>query len=180
VEAPPVASDASRPVRPPRLRSPLARAVVPVLGGIAVLALILAATWAMAALISRGDAESSERLAPTEFQLGSVDRFADVVAESGPIVLPDLNTSSGTRAVVLDHRGNDPTRGWIVYWAYPADGDAACEVTQIRGTRTFQDCTGRRVDVSELAPPEGVRPIVVDGEQLWIDLRADDATSTTD
>ena len=153
--------------------------MVPVLGGIAVLALIFLATWAMAALISRGDAESSGRLAPTEFQLGSVERFSDVIAESGPIVLPDLNTSTGARAVVLDHRGEDPTRGWIVYWAFPADLDPSCEVTQVRGKSPFEACAGRRVDVSELAPPEGVRPIVVDGEQLWIDLRADDVTTTT-
>lgn len=178
VDAPPATPLAAPPVRPPRLRTPLARAVVPVVGGLAVLALIFLATWGMSVLISRGDAESSERLAPTEFELGSVEHFAEEIAESGPIVLPDLNTASGTRTVIVDHRGDDPTRGWIVYWGYPAGRDASCPVTQIRGTRSFEDCDGRRLEVSELEPPVGVRPVVVDGQRLWIDLRAEDAPAT--
>ena len=122
VPAPPTAPTAEPATRSPRLRSPLARAVVPVLGGAAVLGLIFLATWGMAVLIAGGDADSSERLAPTEFELGSVERFAEVIAEEGPIVLPDLNTTSGERTLVVDHRGDDPTRGWVVYWGFPAGG----------------------------------------------------------
>ena len=166
-------------MRPTRLRSPLARAAVPVLGGIAVLTLIFLATWGMAVLIAGGDADSSERLAPTEFQLGSVERFAEEIAESGAIVLPDLDTASGTRTLVLDHRGDDPTRGWIVYWGYQAGRDPSCAVTQVKGTSTFEDCDGVQLDVSELERPLGVRPRVVDRQILWIDLRADGTPSTT-
>jgi len=150
-----------------------------VFGGIAVLALIFLATWGMAVLIAGGDADSSERLAPTEFQLGSVERFAEEIAEAGPIVLPDLDTDSGERTLVVDHRGDDPTRGWVVYWAYPAAGDPSCVVTQIEGTSTFEDCDGVQLDVDELQRPDGVRPRVVDRRTLWIDLRAGDTTSTT-
>ncbi len=153
--------------------------MVPVLGGAAVLGLIFLATWGMAVLIAGGDADSSERLAPTEFELGSVERFAEVIAEEGPIVLPDLNTTSGERTLVVDHRGDDPTRGWIVYWGFPAGGAATCAVTQIRGTSAFEDCDGQQVDVSELEPAAGVLPIVLDNQRLVIDLRPNDNSTPT-
>jgi hypothetical protein len=177
MSAPPTTPDVvpGSPVRPPRLRSPLARAVVPVLGGIAVIGAILLATWGMAVVISRGDAESTERLVPTEFQLGNVERWSETIAEDGPFILADLNTDSGLRSLVVDHVGDDPTRGWAVYWAYPADRDPSCEIEQVRGTRAFVDCDEREIDVTDLMPPEGVRPRIDDRTTLTIDLRADDA-----
>ena len=45
---------------------------------------------------------------------------------------------------MLDHAGDDPTRGWQRLWAYPADRDASCPVEQVEGRRTFSDCDGRR------------------------------------
>ena len=155
-----------------QLRSPLARALIPVLGGIVVLALIFLSTWLIAVLVSGGD-NATERLAPTEFRVGPVEQVADEIEESGPIVFPDLNTTSGTRTLVLDHEGSDPTRGWVVYWGFRAGGDPLCDVTQVEATSTFIDCTGARFEVTELAPPEGVRPRVDDRTTLTIDLRAD-------
>lgn len=166
--------------RASRLRSPLARAVVPVVGGIAVIGLILLFTWGLAAFISRGGAESTERLAPTVFEVGNVESIADSVAADGPLLFPGLNTTTGARSLVLDHDGGDPARGWIVYAGYPADRDASCSVEQVRGTSAFTDCDGRRLDVSDLAPPErGVFPVVEDRTVLSIDLRGA-APATTD
>jgi hypothetical protein len=156
----------------PELRSPLARAVVPVLGGAAVLALIGLFTWGMAAYISRGGGEGSERLAPSTFTVGSVEGLSETVAERGPLFFPELGTTIGTRSIVIDHTGDDPADGWRVYWAYPADRDATCVVEQVPGTSDFIDCDGRTIDVGELSPPEvGVFPIVEDGKTLVIDLR---------
>jgi hypothetical protein len=160
------------PVRPPRLRSPFARAVVPVLGGIIVIGLIFLATWISAVLISGGGAETTARLAPPVFPMGSVKERAESIAEDGPIVLADLHTTRGDRSLVVDHEGDDPTAGWKLYGGYPADLDATCPVTQVRGTQTFTDCNGRQLDVTELARPDGVHPTVVDSERLEIDLRA--------
>jgi hypothetical protein len=159
-----------------RLRSPLARAVGPVLGGALVIALIMVATWGIAALVKE---RPTERLAPSTFTVGGVEGIADEIADSGPLLFPGLNTTTGERTLVLDHEGDDPTRDWQVYWAYPADRDPSCVVTQIQATATFTDCDGRRLDVSALARPAGVRPVVENRETLSIDLRAPVSTTTT-
>lgn len=162
-------------VAPRRFRSPLARALGPVLGGLVVLVALAGLTWAMAAFISSGSAETSERLAPRQLFLGAaVNRAADV-ERGGPLLFPGLNTSRGERSLVLDHTGDDHTRGWIVYAAHPADRGPQCGIDQVRGTKEFIDCEGRRLMVSDLAPPErGVFPIVQDQVRLVLDLGGPD------
>jgi hypothetical protein len=160
------------PVRGPRLRSPLARAVVPVVGGLAVIGLIFLGTWLVALSVNRPTA-----LAPSTFSIGSVQNRARSIAEDGPILLPGLATTTGRHTVVLDHTGDDPTSGWRLFWAYPDDRDETCLVVQVRGTSAFDDCDGRRIDVADLAPAAGALPIVENSETLTIDLR--EATRTT-
>jgi hypothetical protein len=139
----------------------------------AAIALIGLATWAMAAYISSGGGETSERLAPSEFTIGPVESLADEVADDGPLLFPELGTAIGTRSIVVDHTGDVATDGWRVYWAYPADRPPTCVVDQIRGTRSFVDCDGRTVDVADLSPPDqGVFPRVDDRTTLVVDLRA--------
>jgi hypothetical protein len=154
------------------LKTPLARAVVPVLAGIALLGLIGLFTWGLAAYISGGGGQGSERLAPSTFTVGNVENLAATVAEDGPLFFPELGTAIGTRSIVVDHTGEDPTDGWRVYWAYPADRDSSCIAKQVPGTSSFVDCDGRTIDVSQLSPPDkGVFPIVQDGKTLVIDVR---------
>lgn len=162
----------------PELRSPVARAVLPVIGGLVVLAAIGAFTWGIAAYISRGGADGSERLAPSTFTIGNVESLSEEVAESGPLYFPELGTAIGTRSIVVDHTGTDPRDGWRVYWGYPADRPASCVVEQVPGTADFVDCDGRTVGVTELSPPdEGVFPRV-DDNVLIVDLRgAETATA---
>jgi hypothetical protein len=158
--------------RPVKLRSPFARAVVPVLAGILALAVIGLITWGIAVWISRGDSVASERLAPSTFKVGSTQNAARIVAEQGPILFPGLNTTTGERTIVLDHVGDDPAKGWQIYFAYPAGGDPSCAVVQIVGSRRFTDCKGNELDVTELAPPPaGVNPVVEDKRILVLDLR---------
>jgi len=158
--------------REPRLKSPVARAVVPVLGGLAALAAIALFTWAIAAWMSGGGTEPSDRLAPQRLELGSVENRADDVADEGPILITELSTVDGSRSLVVDHEGDDPTQGWRLYYAYPV-GRPDCPIEQVIGTRTFIDCDGSELDVSELSPPlEAVRPVVEDRRTLYLDLRA--------
>jgi hypothetical protein len=156
--------------RPVKLKSPLARAVVPVLGGIAFFVVLALVLWGIAAWISRGGADVSDRLAPSRFEVGSVQSAAGVVAEDGPIIFPGLNTTTGERTLVLDHEGADPTRGWRIFYAHPI-GRPECPVEQVIGTREFIDCDGATITVNDLSPPDsGVFPVVENQRVLYIDL----------
>jgi hypothetical protein len=142
-----------------------------VLGGIAGLVAIGLFTWAVAAYVSRGGAESTDRLSPSTLQIGSAQGAAQIVAEDGPVLFPGLNTTTGERTLVLDHEGDDPTRGWRIFYAYPAGRDPSCAVEQIVGTREFIDCDGGTIDVSDLSPPPpGVNPVVENQRTLVINL----------
>jgi hypothetical protein len=146
--------------------------VTPVIAGIAVLGLLALFLWGMAAWISRGNGVASERIAPSELTVGSVESMAAQVEENGPLFFPELGTSIGTRSIVVDHTGDVDADGWRVYWAYPADREPTCVVEQVVGTRSFLDCDGRTIDVAELSPPDaGVFPRVDGRETLVIDLR---------
>lgn len=164
-------------VRRPVPRTPLQRALYPVLGGIAFFAVLGGATWIAAAVLSRNPDRLSEDLAATTFEVGSTDSLSSIIADDGPLIFPDLVRSGGVRSVVLDHTGDDPGLGWVVYYAYPADRDLDCKVAQVQGTRTFTDCEGRTIDVEDLAPPTGVFP-VVSADTIIIDLQG--AAGTTD
>lgn len=163
--------------RPIRLKSPLARAVVPVLGGIAFFVLLGLVTWGIASWISRGGADVTERLAPSRFEVGSVQNAAQIVDEDGPIIFPGLNTTTGERTLVLDHEGADPTRGWRIFYAHPIDRPD-CPVEQVIGTREFIDCDGVTIVVTDLSPPDsGVFPVVENQRILYIDLAGVTTTS---
>ena len=84
--------------------------MVPVLGGVVVLAAIFGATWAIAAWNARSDAEPTTRLAPRTLPVGRVESVAATITEMGPILFPGLNTTTGERTLILDHQGDDPTR----------------------------------------------------------------------
>jgi hypothetical protein len=155
------------------VRSAFGRAVVPVAGGIVVLAAIFAATFGLASWISRGGAETSTRLAPETLPVGAVERVAASIADRGPMLFPGLDTTTGERTLILDHEGDDPTRGWRVYLAYPATADPSCGVTQVRGTSRFTDCNDDELDITELARPTDACPIVENREHLSIGLRAE-------
>ena len=156
----------------PELRSPVARAVVPVLAGIVLLAALGGFTWAIAAWISDGGGNTSNRFAPSVWTVGQVEPLAEEIAENGPLYFPELGTAIGDRSIVVDHTGDVDADGWRIYWAYPADRDASCVVTQVVGTRQFTDCEGRTIEVEQLAPPDtGVFPRVEDRRTLVLDLR---------
>jgi hypothetical protein len=145
--------------------------VVPVAAGLAFFAALFLVTWLVAAWITN----TNERVATVSertFRVGSVERVAAQISESGPVLYPDLRDPNGTRAIVLDHVGDIPALGWRVFYAHPADRDASCLASQVAGTRQFVDCEGRRLDVSELSRPTDARPLVENEQMLYIDLRA--------
>lgn len=164
-------------MRTPRLRSPLARAVVPVAGGIAFFALFFGGLW-VAAIVINHRADPTSAINNKVFEVGKVTSMAKAVDKDGPILFPDLQSPDGIRSVVLDHTGSNPATGWQVYYAYPADRDANCLATHVQGTRSFTDCDGRTIKVEALMPPTEVRPIVENRKTLYIDLRGITTGST--
>lgn len=168
------------PMRRVELRSPLARAVAPVAAGLGFFLVLGLVMWGIASLMA-GEQTTTTTFTPDRLPVGNVVRWAESIDEEGPVLFPGLGTTTGERTIVLDHEGTNPERGWIVYYAFPADRDPSCAVDQVEGTREFVDCDGRTIDVTELAPPtNGEYPIIEDRTMLYIDLgdRPNDVTTT--
>lgn len=154
----------------PQFRSPVARAVAPVVAGLGFLGLLGLVLWGIAALMS-GEQSQSTTFTPDRLRVGGIERWAESIAERGPVIFPGLGTTSGERTLVLDHTGTNPERGWTIYYAHPADRPDSCAVEQIVGTETFTDCDGRIIPVEDLAPPtNGEFPVIEDRSTLFIDL----------
>jgi hypothetical protein len=166
--------------RPRPLRSPLARAVVPVGLGIGFLGLLALLLWGVASLLSNGGAKTTDRFATKTFAPGPATAYAQLVVDDGPILFPDLLGTDGDKTIVLDHHGTDPATGWVIYLAHPKDRPLSCKVTQVRHTSNFTDCDGRTIAVDDLAPPaRGIRPDVSRDGILSLDLIPDDTAPTT-
>lgn len=157
-----------------RPQSLLGRTLLPVVGGLVLLAAIFGLVWVAAVLMSRGSIESSERLAPTRFELGGIEQWSEHVAEDGPLLFPGLAGTAEERVVVVFHEGDDPELGWTTYWGYPAGGDPSCIVAQVERTRRFVDpCSGETIDVTDLARTDDLCPIIENRTRLAIGLRAE-------
>ena len=153
-----------------RPSSPFARAVLPIAGGIVFFAALFGVTWLMATYVTN-NTEVTTATGDRTFVVGEVADIAKSIAESGPVLYPDLRDPLGKRSIVIEHNGTDVAKGWQVYYAYPADKSPTCLVTQIQKTHTFTDCDGRTLTVDQLTAPTDVRPIVENRTTLLIDLR---------
>ncbi len=151
--------------------SPISRAIMPIVGGIAGFALLFGVTWILASYSTK-NRENRPQTIPQTFEIGQVTDIAKSVDEGGPILYPDLRDPTGKRSIVIDHTGDNPAKGWQVYYAFPADRSESCLVEHIKQSRNFKDCEGRTLAVEQLKLPPDVRPIVENLRTLLIDLRA--------
>ena len=151
--------------------SPVARAVMPIVAGIAGFALLFGVTWILASTATNNRQSRPETL-PQTFEIGEVKDVAKSIDQDGPILYPDLRDATGKRSIVIDHTGTNPAKGWQVYYAYPADRTETCLVEHLQKSRNFKDCDGRTLAVEQLKLPLDVRPIVENLKTLLIDLRA--------
>ena len=151
--------------------SPVARAVMPIVAGIAGFALLFGVTWILAST-STNNRQSRPETLPQTFEIGEVKDVAKSIDQDGPILYPDLRDATGKRSIVIDHTGTNPAKGWQVYYAYPADRPETCLVEHLQKSRNFKDCDGRTLAVEQLKLPLDVRPIVENLKTLLIDLRA--------
>jgi hypothetical protein len=145
-----------------------------VAGGIAFFGVLALVLWGIAGLVSHNGSSATANLATNVFRPGSVERYAAIVQQDGPVLFPDLLGTDGDKSIVLDHEGDDPRNGWRLYLGHPADRPISCKVTQIQHTDQFTDCEGRKVAVEQLAhPPKGVAPDVSADGILTLDLIPD-------
>lgn len=152
-------------LRMPELRSPLARAVVPVVGGIAFFAVLGGILWLVAMFIGRNP--DDVQLGANRFEVGRIDRLADSIAKTGPQLFQDLKSSDARRSVVVDHVGSVDVTGWSVYRPFPADVPGEeCFAVQTPLTRQFTDCQGRVLDVTQLQPAADVFVDIRDGRTV--------------
>jgi hypothetical protein len=155
----------------PRLRSPVARAVVPVLAGMAVIAAVFGVLWLTAVAITHHARDVQTRPGSDLFVVGRVDRLVDSVSANGPILLPDLVGPAGRRPVGLAHEGTTDFDGWRVFSLRPAGNAADCLVALDRTTKQLTDCNGRVYSPSELPPADRVEVLVNrDNGTLSLDL----------
>jgi hypothetical protein len=163
-----------------RLRSPVARAVVPVLAGLLVILAVFGVLWIAAVVITRNSDHVPPRSDATVFEVGRVDKLADSVAEFGPILFPNLVGPAGKRPVGLAHEGTNDFDGWLVFSLRPAGNAPECLVSLDRTTKELVDCNGRTFTPSELPPADRVE-VLVDRQKgkLSLDLQSDRATAPT-
>ena len=148
--------------------------MVPVAGGIGFFGLLALVLWGIASLVSQNGSGATANLASNVFRPGSVQRYAAIIDEDGPVLFPDLLGTDGDKSVVLDHTGTNPMNGWLIYLGHPADRPITCKVVQVQHTSRFTDCEGRTIEVDNLAlPPRGVAPVVSADGILTLDLTPD-------
>ena len=149
------------PQPPLQLRSPFARAVVPVVAGAGFFALLFLLTWLVAVAMS-GNGQGVN-LGAKEFYVGRADIAAARVAEKGPLLFADLKGQAGEQAIVVDH---DPkaldVEGWRVYFAYRADRGPSCLASIDQATQQLRDCDGTAITVDALQPGEPDAMVVVE------------------
>lgn len=141
------------------------------MAGTVFFALLFGVTWIFADQAT-DNRKREVRTGDYTFRVGPVDDMADLVKRDGPILYPDLRDTTYQRTIVVDHVGDEPSRGWQVYYAYPADRGPECLVTHLEGSRNFIDCNQRTLSVELLFRPVDARPVVENNTSLLIDLRA--------
>ena len=82
-------------------------------------------------------------LGDKRFVVGRADRFADRIAESGPILFKDPLTARPGRELYVQHLGADEAEGWLAIEAYaPGQRKLECLLQWDADEREFRDpCT---------------------------------------
>lgn len=74
------------------------------------------------------------RLGDAEFRAGSAESRSDDIAEGGPLLFPDPNSD---RDIFVQHLGEDPNRGWLVFETRWPGSPSSCSLTWEAAYRQF-------------------------------------------
>ena len=84
------------------------------------------------------------RLGDAELRAGSAESLSDDIAEGGPVLLKDPNSD---RDIFVQHLGEDPNRGWLVFETRWPGSPSSCGLTWEATSRQFvppgsEECEG--------------------------------------
>lgn len=85
------------------------------------------------------------RLGDAEFSAGSAESRSDDIAEGGPLLFADPNSD---RDIFVQHLGEDPNRGWLVFETRWPGSPSSCSLTWEVASRQFvlppdsEECRG--------------------------------------
>ena len=142
---------------------------------VAVLGVVLAlgTAFGVATLASQGDVEV--RLGDDTFDAGSAENLAEIIAEDEqPILFPD--PANFSRAIYVDHVGDDPESGWVALSAFvPDQPDCTLVFDPKDGRFEIGDDQPEACDRSTTFPRSGAGlrtfPTEVRDGHLFIDLQ---------
>jgi hypothetical protein len=133
----------------------------------------LGTAFLVARLASQGDVEV--RLGDDRFDAGSAENLAEIIDEDGqPILFPD--PANFSRAIYVDHTGDDPEAGWLALSAFVPD-EPACTLVfdPDEGAYVIGDDQPASCDRSTTFPRSGAGlrayPTQVEDGELFIDLQ---------
>ncbi|MGH1493220.1 MAG: hypothetical protein ACRBK7_28120 [Acidimicrobiales bacterium] len=88
-----------------------------------------------------GDDNAEVQLGDPVFTVGQAGEIAPVIADQGPLLLPDA--AQGDRDIYIQHLGDSDTRGWSAFAVRAPDAERECFVQWLAEDRTFVDaCDG--------------------------------------
>lgn len=154
-----------------RLRSPFARAVVPVLAGIGFFVVLGLVLWGAAALLSRNANKTDIRLGSDEFVLHGLEEKGKRIAEDGPLLFPGLVGPAEREPIGIWHEGDLATSGWRVFSLIPEGGSPACvlQLDRLDKTTLVDPCTATRYPADGSTLPAVDAHVDLDGN-LVVDL----------
>lgn len=135
--------------------------------------LALGTAFLVAGLASRGDVEV--RLGDDRFDAGRTENLARIIESDGqPILFPD--PANFSRAIYVDHAGDDPDVGWLAVSAFvPDQPECTLVFDPDAGEYVIDDRQPGSCDRSTTFPRSGAGlrayPAEVAGGRLLIDLQ---------
>ena len=135
--------------------------------------LALGTAFGVATLASQGDVEV--RLGDDRFDAGEADNLAEIIADDGqPILFPD--PANFSRAIYVDHVGDDPETGWVALSAFVPDQPRCTVVFDPEADRfVIGDDQPAACDRSLRFPRSGAGlrtfPAQVEDGRLFVDLQ---------
>jgi hypothetical protein len=119
-----------------RPTSPVAQALMPIVAGIAFLAVLFGGLWVAASLVNSGRANL--RVGSATFDKLRYDRLANDIAKNGPRLYPSLIGTTESYLYV-NHLGDDATKGWYAFNATRTGQPNKCTVVWKPVAKVFED-----------------------------------------